>query len=343
MKCLNCQEEMINYSIRSIMKQISYDVCEACGSFWLDAGELEKMAYKVAGLIEYCSREKPEDVQEPGKRCPRCEDMTLDKVYFLGESDILLDHCKNCRGFWLDGGELDLINKKLKEIMPTRGKGFSKFINNVHLPFWYKKIRRKSSETDFQVEVPPIKHAEFKSETPHKCPACDTPLNLYTVYKIEIDGCPKCKGIWLDQNELRTLKDRSEKGSWGTLRWLDDEVEAIEEKKAITSKRICPICKGVNLYSTIFGGSNVVIDWCPSCHGTWLDRDEFQEIVDFLKSKLDQISSGDLAKKVSDEIKEIRNGPEGKISELLDAKAAIWTFINVKMLEMHFRKLKGKT
>jgi Zn-finger nucleic acid-binding protein len=323
------------------MDQISYDVCEACGSFWLDASELMKMAYKVNGNIEYCSREKAKGVQESTKNCPRCEDMPLDKVFFLGESDILLDHCKNCMGFWLDGGELDLINKELKEIMHVRGKGFSKFVNNIHLPFWYKKIRRKSSETDFEMEVLPIKDAEFKSNTTYKCPACHTALNLYTVYKIEIEGCPKCKGIWLDNDELRILKDKSEKGSWGTLRWLDDEVEAIEETKAITSKRICPICKEVNLYSTIFGGSNVVIDWCPSCHGTWLDRDEFQEIMDFLKSKLDKLSSDDLAKKVYDEIKEIRNGPEGKISELLDAKAAIWTLINVKYLEIYFRKIKS--
>lgn len=54
--------------------------------------------------------------------------------------------------------------------------------------YWYKRARRKSSGTDFKVEVPPIKEAKLKSETTHKCPVCETNLNLYTVYGIEIEG-----------------------------------------------------------------------------------------------------------------------------------------------------------
>jgi Zn-finger nucleic acid-binding protein len=31
---------------------ISYDVCESCGSFWLDKGELDKMADDVDVSVE---------------------------------------------------------------------------------------------------------------------------------------------------------------------------------------------------------------------------------------------------------------------------------------------------
>ena len=58
MNCLNCKEEMMNISVQTKKDQISYDICEACGSLWLDAGELNKIAYKVAGDIEYCSKDK---------------------------------------------------------------------------------------------------------------------------------------------------------------------------------------------------------------------------------------------------------------------------------------------
>lgn len=333
MKCLNCGKLMSNYLVQTKKDRLSYDVCESCGSFWLDAGELKKLAYQVSGDIEYCSEDKIKGVSAYSKKCPRCEKIVLDKVYFIGCRDIVLDRCNNCGGFWLDGGELDLINKELQQIMPIRGKGFSEFLNDVHLPYWYKKIRRRSNETDFKAETPPIKGAVKKSETQYLCPACSTILTLYEIYGIKIEGCTKCKGMWLDKNELRKLKDISEKNNWGTLRWLDDEVDAIEKSKAMLSKRKCPKCKDILLISTALGDSKIIIDWCPSCHGTWLDSNEFQELVDCLKKKLDKLSSSEMAKKVYEEIKEIWNGPENKISEILDAKAAITALINITIFE----------
>jgi len=333
MKCLNCSEEMINNFVHTRNNQIAYDICEECGSLWLDAGELDKMAFQVNGSIEYSSKDKAESISEPTKKCPRCEDTYLDKVFFIGCSDIVLDHCRNCGGFWLDGGELDLINKELTKIMPVKGKGFSEFVNNVHLPYWYKRIKKRSSKTDIAVEVPPIKNAKLKSETRYRCPACHTNLNLYTAYGIEIEGCPNCKGIFLDSDELRKLKDKSEKKPFKTLRWMDDEVEAIEKANAMPSKRACPKCKGEELMSTNFGDSTIIIDWCPSCHGTWLDRDEFQEIIEYLRAKLDKLSSANMKNKIYQEIKEIWDGPEDKISEVLDAKATFSALLNITIFE----------
>jgi Zn-finger nucleic acid-binding protein len=333
MNCLNCKEEMMNISVQRKKDQISYDICEACGSLWLDEGELNKMAFKVEGNIEYSSKYKVKKVSHTRKECPRCEGQKLDRANFIGYSDIILDLCGNCGGFWLDGGELDLVNKELTAIMPVKGEGFSEFVNNVHIPYWHKRIRRKSTETDFKVDIPPIKDAEMKSVTDYNCPACEENLNLYKIYRTEIEGCPTCKGIWLDSHEMRILKDRCEKGSWKTLRWMDDEIEAIEKTNAMPSKRSCPKCKGEELVSTSFGDSRIIIDWCPSCRGTWLDRDEFQEIIRDLKAKLDQMTSDTMKKEVYEEIKEIWDGPENILSEVLDAKAAISALINITIFE----------
>ena len=46
MRCLNCNAEMVNYDVITKKAELSYDVCEKCGSLWLDAGELDKMAFK---------------------------------------------------------------------------------------------------------------------------------------------------------------------------------------------------------------------------------------------------------------------------------------------------------
>ena len=43
MKCLNCRTEMTNNFVQTKKNRISYDICEECGSLWLDAGELDKM------------------------------------------------------------------------------------------------------------------------------------------------------------------------------------------------------------------------------------------------------------------------------------------------------------
>ena len=155
MQCLNCKIEMFNYDVTTKHAQLSYDACEQCGSLWLDAGELDKLAFKVAGSIEFCSQEEDE-TRQPTRKCPRCIEVDLSPVKFLGLTDINLDRCHNCGGFWLDGGELNLVKRELAKIMPVSGHGLADFVNNVHVPFWFKRIRRPSSETDFEVVVTPI-------------------------------------------------------------------------------------------------------------------------------------------------------------------------------------------
>jgi len=332
--CLNCGREMMNHLVYTKEDEISYDICEVCGSLWLDAGELNKMAVQVEGNIEYCtSHHVRDDVDEPVRQCPRCRETALRKVLYLGDADLVLDYCANCGGFWLDAGELDWISKDLRETSRVSGDGFSRFIGNTHLPFWYKRMRRRSSETDFEVEVPPVAGAAFQSSTELLCPACGSHLDSYTAFGIEIEGCPACRGLWLDQDELRRLKDACGRGGWTTLRWLDDEIEAIEDGMFRLSDRECPKCDGRSLRSVVLGGSRIIVDFCPSCHGTWLDRGEFRDLVDYLKKQLDELSPREMREKVLEEVREIWTGPEGMVSEMADAKAAISALISITIYD----------
>src|SRR5689334_19515714 len=125
--------------------------------------ELDKLAFQVPGSVEFCSAE--EDKRHSAtKKCPRCIEIDLAPVKFLGLTGIILDRCHNCGGFWLDGGELNLINRELAKIMPVSGHGFADFVNNVHVPFWFKRIRRPSCETDFQVVVIPYPRREAQRD-----------------------------------------------------------------------------------------------------------------------------------------------------------------------------------
>ncbi|HTN08236.1 zf-TFIIB domain-containing protein [Agriterribacter sp.] len=42
-----------------------------------------------------------------------------------------------------------------------------------------------------------------------KCPTCNETLLISDKNGIEIDYCPKCRGIWLDRGELDKIIDRS--------------------------------------------------------------------------------------------------------------------------------------
>jgi Zn-finger nucleic acid-binding protein len=331
MNCLNCGTEMTNNQVVTKKDSISYDACEKCGSLWLDAGELDKMAFKVQGSIEYCEMEKDDEPEKQVKKCPRCDNSGLSKVKFLESDDIFLHYCRNCGGFWLDGGELDLIDKELAKIMPVSGKGFSDFVNNVHVPYWYKRVKKRSSETDFQMEVLPIPGAKEEKSTTDQCPACGNILNLYEVFSMKFEGCPKCKGVWLVKDELRKLKNKVEDGS---LRWLNDEIENIDKTSVIATQRPCVKCKTVKMVSVIFGKSSILIDWCPQCHGMWLDRGEFEAITTYLKHELMQMHPGDMEKQAAADVKHVwSGGPESRFEELVDAKAAVSAMINATIFE----------
>ncbi|MFJ2994573.1 zf-TFIIB domain-containing protein [Pandoraea sp. NPDC087047] len=65
-----------------------------------------------------------------------------------------------------------------------------------------------------------------------KCPVCGTPDLLMTERQgVEIDYCPKCRGVWLDRGELDKLIERTEGGaneSAQAMQWVrgDDDSRA---------------------------------------------------------------------------------------------------------------------
>lgn len=42
-----------------------------------------------------------------------------------------------------------------------------------------------------------------------KCPNCDETLVMTDRQGVEIDYCPKCRGVWLDRGELDKIIERS--------------------------------------------------------------------------------------------------------------------------------------
>jgi Zn-finger nucleic acid-binding protein len=101
--------------------------------------------------------------------------------------EVEIDHCVECEGIWLDGGELEILleNSAAKD-------GFL-----------------ASFEKD-----------EGSKERLRKCPICDKKMEkvLYGGTKrIRIDRCRKNDGIWLDKGELREILEQASYGESGVV------------------------------------------------------------------------------------------------------------------------------
>ncbi len=180
---------------------------------------------------------------------------------------------------------------------------------------------------------PPLPHARRLQDTEHRCPACGDALARYRAYRVEFEGCPRCRGIWLDLEKLRRLKDRAADGGWHNLRWMDDEIEAIEGAQGVLSDRKCPKCDDQRMVATTLGDSQVVVDVCPGCRGIWLDGEEFEEITAYLRDELDRMSPEEARAALMEELREVWHGPEGTVGELRDALAALGTLVNISIFE----------
>jgi len=127
------------------------------------------------------------------------------------------------------------------------------------------------------------------------------------------------------------LKNKVEHGS---LRWLNDEIENLEKTSVVTTKRFCVKCKTVKMISVIFGESSILIDWCPKCHGMWLDRGEFESISAYLANERAHMHPKEIEEQAAKDIKRvISGGPENRFDELRDAEAAISAMINATIFE----------
>ena len=158
-----------------------------------------------------------------------------------------------------------------------------------------------------------------------RCPKCKVPLSSMILCNVEVDYCPKCLGLWFEEEELRWAKDEKDE----SLKWLDIDLWKNKKKFKISyGIRLCPSCR-LPLYEIYYGDSGVIVDVCNLCHGVWLDRAEFKKIIDWLKEKADYETLNNYAKNLFEELIEVFIGPETLREEILDF-LAILKLLNYK-------------
>ena len=149
-----------------------------------------------------------------------------------------------------------------------------------------------------------------------KCPNCQTNEldQKIDVGSVSVDMCSICGGLWFEAEELRKAKDEEDKFSnWFDFDlWKDSEVFVATE-----GDRVCPT-DDTKLHKLKYGDSIIEIDACRKCNGIWLDKEEFEKIMVYVKNQSSYEVLNNYTKNLIQEGKEVVNGPESFKSELAD-------------------------
>lgn len=147
-----------------------------------------------------------------------------------------------------------------------------------------------------------------------KCPRCQSKVETRSTGGVEIDECSSCQGIWLTADELRRLKDETDKD----LAWMDFELWKHPERFRVDSKRIqCPTC-ATALVAIDYDDTGVEVDFCTECRGVWLDGGELEKIIEHLSEELLTKDTSAYVRASLEEAKELVTGPESFLSEWKD-------------------------
>jgi len=109
--------------------------------------------------------------------------------------EIEVDYCNECRGLWLDAGELEAL------------------------------IQRKEARTDDPLLQFQKKEGVVPPGRKHLCPRCDQPLQEITAgTSLTLDRCGRGHGLWFDADELKQLLEMfpREAGTGKTIEYLND-------------------------------------------------------------------------------------------------------------------------
>lgn len=162
------------------------------------------------------------------------------------------------------------------------------------------------------------------------CPKCKTKLEQALFYNTEVDYCPRCLGMFFEEEELRWAKDTKDQN----LVWLDIDLWRDEKKLKLNyGIRLCPVCR-VPLYEVYYGASQIVVDVCNVCRGIWLDRGEFKKVISYLKEEADSRVLNKYTKVLLEELREVLVGPETIREEIQDF-LIILKLLNYKFLAQH--------
>ena len=92
---------------------------------------------------------------------------------------------------------------------------------------------------------------------------------------MKVDYCSKCKGMWLDFDELDQLED---------VKLDEDELKGTLVFSSVLTEHHCPHCEKP-LKRFQYRLHSLELEYCEGQHGFWLDEGEEKRVLELMKSR----------------------------------------------------------
>ncbi|MBL4846898.1 MAG: zf-TFIIB domain-containing protein [Planctomycetes bacterium] len=294
--CVRCDVEL--RELRFPGTSVSIDVCPECQGTWLDGGELKDLRDALERVVgqdqpDLAVRAKSilDEFELAGQqrfRCPKCEA----KLWHIHRGGTIVELCSGCSGMWFDGGELSVLLGVYRRLDPASGTetafkclrcgdglreltypktGVALDVCPGCTGVWLDKGEFEDLKEQVRdlVETEEPNLAERAVEILDDldrgasqrmaCPRCSGRIEEGRASGVRAEVCASCEGTWLDAGDLMLALGVSRK-----IKLKDGEPGPLR----------CIRCPDQVLVEIDFPGTEVPIDICPDCRGSWLDRDE---------------------------------------------------------------------
>lgn len=172
--------------------------------------------------------------------------------------------------------------------------------------------------------------AEDADATPLKCPRCRVGMAAVAIGATMLRECEQCSGLWVDAAALEKIcADREQSAAvLGSASLAPSHPVNTNVNKVRYVP--CPRCAQLMNRINFARCSGVVLDVCKG-HGTWFDRDELRQIVEFIRAGGLENSRAKEKREIEEERRQLRHeqlaaargtGPLGKMIALDDERAS---------------------
>ncbi|MCS6859745.1 MAG: zf-TFIIB domain-containing protein [Abditibacteriales bacterium] len=277
---------------------VTVDGCDGCGGVWFDHRELTTVAQAQTARLKELEDTFQAHVLLTERKvqisCPTCR-VGLVEFEFKHSPGIKLDGCPQCRGIWVDDGELRAIHHRITGATASAA-------STTHPPF-QPDVRQKAQQAMgflTNVECPGCKQpnptaskvcwacgAILEGKRGFICPRCDKPLSSGVYDGLRLDTCKACGGMWVDAPEFPVLMQRSPE----QLKQLEQQLgqtkvhldAVLESRRAL----MCPLCYEPMIERSYTYGSGIRLNTCGTCRGVWADAGELSQIAEFIAKDQD--------------------------------------------------------
>lgn len=282
--CPRCSPELVAQSVGGV----ELDACSHCGGLWFDPGELGRLMQQGGDEVraaEDIAEGGPSSASGGGMTCPSCA-VALYEFQYKHNPDVTLNACPECRGVWVDDGELQALASRQDATQATAASSPR------------SRLRRNVRAAASLIQKVPCKRCDQPNPASSLtcwacgtalrgrrgamlCPRCDAPLEARDGAPVAgeladatLDLCRDCGGFWVSRDTLSTLVAAADDvlQAWWEALQLPKASHAHEDTR--DDALVCPVCQVFLDRRSYAGDETLFVDRCLRCKGTWVDNGE---------------------------------------------------------------------